>query len=211
MAEIVFYTNPMSRGQIARWMLEEIGVGYDEQVLEWGPAGSASERYRSINPMMKVPTIVRADQVVTEAAAIGLYLADVYPDRGLGPKDDERADYYRWTLFAAGPLEQAVTVRAMGWVVPDDPQKRGMLGFGSFERTVDTLENHLNGCHYVCGERFTMADCYVGSHVDWGLSFGTLPERPAFKTYQESVRQREAYKKAKARDQSLIEQMKKGG
>ncbi len=209
MAEIVFYTNPMSRGQIVRWMLEEIGAGYDEQLLEWGPEGLASARYRAINPMMKVPAIVHDGQIVTEAAAIGLYLADVFPDRELGPREEERADYYRWTLFCAGPLEQAVTANAMGWAAP--PERQGMLGFGSFERTIDALEDHLNGRHYVCGDRFTMADCYVGSHVDWGLAFGTMPERAAFKTYRQRLREREAYKAAKARDNALIEQMKRSG
>ncbi|OXS99471.1 glutathione S-transferase [Notoacmeibacter marinus] len=211
MSKIVFYTNPMSRGQIARWMLEEAGVDYNEQILAYGPAGMAGETYRKINPMAKVPAIVHDGRVVTEAAAIGLYLADVFADRRLGPTDDERAAYYRWVLFSAGPLEQAITSRAMGWDVPDDPQKQGTLGFGSYERTIDALEDHLNGRHYVCGDRFTMADCYVGSHIDWGIAFGTIPERAAFKTYQQRLRKREAYRKAKARDQALIEQMQKGG
>lgn len=205
MSKIVFYTNPMSRGQIARWMLEEAGVEYEEQLLRWGPAGSASESYRAINPMMKVPAIVHDGRIVTEAAAIGLYLADVFPEVGLGPRNEERADYYRWILFCAGPLEQATTSRAMGWEVPDDLQKQGTLGFGNFDRTIDTLEDHLNGRHYVCGDRFTMADCYVGSHIDWGLAFGTIPTRAAFQTYQERLRQRPAYRKAKARDQRLID------
>lgn len=207
---IVFYTNPMSRGQIARWMLEEIGEAYREELLAWGPSGSASQAYRAINPMMKVPAIVHDGQVVTEAAAIGLYLADVFHDRQLGPRPDERADYYRWILFCAGPLEQAVTSRAMGWEVPQEGRMQGMLGFGSFERTVDTLDAHLAGRDYVCGDRFTMADCYVGSHVDWGLSFGTLPDRPSFRAYQQRLQEREAYRKAKARDQALIEQAQTG-
>ena len=210
MAPIILYTNPMSRGQIARWMLEEIGEAYEERILAFGPAGSASDEYRAVNPMMKVPAIVHDGQVVTEAAAIGLYLADVFADRRLGPEPRERADYYRWTLFCAGPLEQAVTSRAMGWELPDDRQKQGMVGFGSVERTIGTLEAHLGGRGFVCGDRFTMADCYVGSHVDWGLAFGTLPDRPAFRAYQQRLQQRAAYRKAKARDQALIEQMNAG-
>lgn len=207
---IIFYTNPMSRGQIARWMLEETGEPYEERLLEWGPGGSASSEYRAINPMMKVPAIVHDGRVVTEAAAIGLYLAEIFAGRGLAPRPDERADYYRWTLFCAGPLEQAVTARAMGWEVPEDGRKRGMLGFGDFERAVGTLEAHLDGRSHVCGDRFTMADCYVGSQVDWGLAFGTLPDRPAFRAYQQRIQQRDAYRKAKARDQALIGQAQPG-
>lgn len=208
MSDLVFYTNPMSRGQIVRWMLEEIGVDYEQHILPWGKEGSASADYRAINPMSKVPAIVHDGRVVTEAAAIGFYLADTFADAKLGPSsDDERAAYYRWTLFAAGPVEQAVTARSMGWEVGDDPQRQGMVGFGSYDRTMDVLESHLSACHYVCGDRFTMADCYVGSQVMWGLAFGTMPKRPAFETYADRVRQREACKKAKAIDEALIAKM----
>ncbi|ETX16231.1 glutathione S-transferase [Roseivivax halodurans JCM 10272] len=210
MSGIDFYTNPMSRGQIARWMLEEIGQPYVEHLLDWGPEGTASAGYRAVNPMMKVPCIVHEDAVVTEAAAIGLYLAHRFPEAELGPRGDEIAPYYRWILFSAGPVEQAVTARAMGWEVPGDRQKQGMLGFGSFERTVDALAGQLEGRDYVCGDRFTMADCYVGAQVDWGLNFGTLPERDAFVTYAERVRARPASKKARARDTELIEAAQAG-
>jgi glutathione S-transferase len=84
-----------------------------------------------------------------------------------------------------------------------------MVGFGSFERTLDTLEAHLDGREWTCGERFTMADVYVGSQVDWGLTFGTIPPRPAFAAYAERLQAREAYKEAKAIDHALIQEMKK--
>lgn len=167
MADYTFYFNPMSRAQIARWALHEAGADYDPVLVEWTdkPAGLLEA-----NPLGKLPTIVHHhrghDHVVTEAAAICHYLAEMSaPD--LLPRDEEKADYFRYLFFAAGPVEQAVTSKAMGWSV-DEPQKQGMVGFGSYERAIDAFEAMLEGRDYVCGERFTMADIYVGSQIDWG-------------------------------------------
>lgn len=204
MSGIIFYTNPMSRGQIARWMLEEIGQPYEERLLAWGPEGTGGAAYRAVNPMGKVPAISHDGQVVTEAAAIGLYLAHRFPEAGLGPREDEVGAYYRWTVFGAGPLEQAVTNRAMGWEAPDDPQKQSLLGYGSFARCTDTLAAHFAENSYACGARFTMADCYIGAQVDWGLQFGSLPAHSALEAYAERLRARPAYARAKARDAELM-------
>jgi glutathione S-transferase len=208
MAEYTFFTNPMSRGQIVRWALHEAGAEYDQVLVDW--ANKPAELLAA-NPMGKVPTIIHhavgGDRAISEGAAICAYLADAHPLHELAPRDSERADYYRWMFFAAGPLEQAVITKAMGWTVPDDRQ--GMVGFGSFERTLDTLEAHLDGREWVCGDRFTMADVYIGSQVDWGLTFGTIPPRPAFAAYAERLQAREAYKEAKAIDHALIQEIKR--
>jgi glutathione S-transferase len=200
--KLIFYTNPMSRAQIARWMLEEVGAPYEQVLLEYGLEMNA-EAYRKINPMAKVPAIKHGDHVVTEAAAICLYLADAFPAAGLAPIVSDRAAYYRWILFAAGPLEQAVTTKSLGWQ-PEDIQQQGRLGFGSFERTLDVLEGFLDGRRFVCGDRFTAADVYLGSHVDWGITFKTIPSRPALERYIAPLRERDAYKRAKAIDSELI-------
>jgi glutathione S-transferase len=205
MAEYTFYTNPMSRGQIARWALHEANAGYEQVLVDWGdkPADLLSA-----NPMGKVPTIVHHhgghDHVVTEAAAICHYLAEMTAPHLL-PREHEKADYFRWLFFAAGPLEQAVLARAMGWDVP--PEREGMAGFGTYERTVDALDGWLAGRDYVCGDRFTMADVYVGSAVDWGLQFGTLPTRTSFEAYAARFRERDAYTAGKAIDGKLIAEM----
>jgi glutathione S-transferase len=194
---IEFWTNPMSRGQIAHWMLEELGQPYSINWLEWGPNGNKSADYLAINPMGKVPTIRHAGKVVTEAAAICLYLADAFPQAKLKPVNaGELADYYRYTFFAAGPVEQAVTSRALGWQVPEG--RDGMAGFGSFDAAIGALEQLLTGRDYVCGSTFTAADVYVGSTVDWGLMFKSIPTRPAFEDYAARLRERPAYKSAKA-------------
>lgn len=206
---IDFYTNPMSRGQIARWALEEVGAPYTEHLLGFGPEMKSSE-FLAINPMGKVPAIVHDGQVVTEAAAICAYLTDAFPDAGLQPSADERADYYRWLFFAAGPVEQAITAHHMGWT-PEGPEKEGTVGFGSYERTSTALAEMLSTRDYVCGDRFTGADLYVGAQVDWGDTFNSLPKHPAFDAYAARIRARPAYKKAKARDGELIAAMKRGG
>ncbi len=201
MSSLIFYTNPMSRGQIARWALEEAGAAYEQRIVEYGP-DMKGEAYRAVNPMGKVPAIVHDGRVVTECAAICAYLADAFPQAGLAPLPGERADYYRWMFFGAGPLEQAITNRSMGWEGPED--KQAMLGYGHFDLVVDALAGWLDSRDYICGDRFTAADVYVGAQVDWGLMFGTLPDRPAFSAYAGRLRARPAYIRAKAIDNALI-------
>lgn len=201
MAKIDFYTNPMSRGQIARWALHEAGADYEQHLLDYGTTMKAPE-YLAINPMGKVPAIVHDGKVVTECAAICAYLADAFPAAGLQPTADERADYYRWMFFAAGPVEAAITNRMLGVEVP---QEREMsAGYGNYDHMVLALEGALSGKDFICGNRFNAADIYVGSQVDWGLQFKTLPSNPAFTAYAERLRERPAYKASKAIDGALI-------
>ena len=208
MADFTFFTNPMSRGQIARWALHEAGADYEQVLVPWDDKPAA---LLDANPMGKVPTIVHhsgtGDHVVTEAAAICAYLAEACPKADLYPTDDEAADYYRWLFFAAGPVEQAITARNMGWEVPEG--REGMAGFGSYERTISALDSHFAENDFVCGDRFTMADVYVGSQVDWGLTFGTMPPEESFVAYAEMLQDRAAYKAAKKIDGDLIAAAKK--
>jgi len=198
---LTLYTNPMSRGRIARWMLEEVGTAYDTVVLEYATTMKAPDFLR-VNPMGKVPAIVHDGQVVTEGAAICCYLADVFPAAGLGPTDAERAAYYRWIFFAAGPVEAAVTDRALGVEVPAD--KRAMVGYGDFDTLVDTLEAAVSATPYLAGDRFTAADVYAGSQLAWGLMFATLPKRPAFEEYVARINARPAAVRAREIDDALM-------
>jgi glutathione S-transferase len=207
-SDIIFYHNPMSRGQIIRWMLEEVGAPYDTEILDYA-SSMKSDEYRKINPMMKVPAIVHKGRVVTEGAAICAYLADVYPEAGLAPREEEKADYYRWMFFAAGPLEQAVTNNFLGLKTTEEQSRT--VGYGSYDLAVNTLSDHLAGRDYVCGSRFTAADVYVGSQVMWGTQFGTLPKLDNFLDYSERLGQREAYKRGKDEDNQLISEMQAAG
>jgi glutathione S-transferase len=192
---ITFYTNPMSRGRIVRWMLEEVGEPYETVILDYGTTMKAPE-YLAVNPMGKVPAIKHGNVVVTEGAAICAYLADIFPDKGLAPPSASqlRGAYYRWLFFAAGPVEAAVTAKSMGLLAPAD--KKTMAGYGSYEETIDALESAVGRGPYICGEQFTAADVYVGSQIGWGLMFGSIEKRPAFEQYVGRLMARPAAKRA---------------
>lgn len=187
--DLIFYTNPMSRGRIVRWMLEEVGAPYDTQLLEYGTTMKAPE-YLAINPMGKVPAIRHGDVVVTECAAICAYLADAFAGAELAPPAHQRGAYYCWMFFAAGPLEAAVLNRSLGFEVSAEQEMTA--GYGNFDRVLDTLESAVAGGGYVAGERFTAADVYIGSQIGWGMEFGTIAPRPAFEAYFEQLASRPA-------------------
>lgn len=198
---LTFYTNPMSRGQIIRWMLEETGADYAEEVLDYGPQMKSAE-YLAINPMGKVPSIKHGDAVVTECAAICAYLADAFPDAGLAPPPDQRADYYRWLFFTAGPVESAATNKSLGFETNEEQQR--MAGFGTYDLTMQVLDELMGSRDYVCGDQFTAADVYVGSQIDFGLQFGSFPSTENFNQYAERLRARPAYQAAKQKDIALM-------
>ncbi|MBX3270768.1 MAG: glutathione S-transferase family protein [Sandaracinaceae bacterium] len=199
--ELVLYTNPMSRGRIARWMLEEAAVPYRAEVVEYGKS-MRTDAYLAINPMAKVPALVRGDEVVTECAAICAWVADAYPEAGLLPAPADRAAYYRWLFFAAGPVEAAVVNRSLGFEVP--PDKRGRVGYGDYASMLDTLCYAVSRAEYVAGDRFSAADVYVGAQVAWGLRFGTLEARPELTAYWGRLATRDAYLRATALDDALV-------
>jgi glutathione S-transferase len=201
--ELVFYTNPMSRGRIVRWMLEEVGQPYRTELLEYGTTMKAPE-YLAINPMGKVPALRHGATVVTECAAICCYLADAFPDAGLAPPpgDRLRGPYYRWLFFAAGPVEAATSNKALGLEVP--AERRAMIGYGSLAEVMTALEAAVAGRDYLVGDSFTAADVYLGSHIGWGMSFGALEKRPAFERYFARISTRPAAIRAREIDDALI-------
>jgi glutathione S-transferase len=201
--KLTFYTNPQSRGRIVRWILEEVGVPYQTEVLEYGTTMKSPE-YLAINPMGKVPAIRHGEQIVTECAAICAYLADAFPEAELAPPTGDRASYYRWMFFAAGPVEAAVTNRSMDVIVPDD--KRGMVGYGSFDLVIDTLAQAVTASPYIAGDKFSAADVYVGSQIGFGLQFGSIEKRPEFEKYWARISERDAYRRAADKDNALIAQ-----
>lgn len=203
--ELVFYTHPMSRGRIARWMLEEIGQPYRTELMDHGTSMKSAE-YLAVNPMGKVPAIRHGEAIVTECAAICAYLADAFPEAGLAPAHGsrERGPYYRWLFFAAGSVEAAVINKVLNVTIPDDPRMRGMVGYGSLEAVLDTLEGAVSKTEYLAGDRFSAADLYVGSHLGWGLQFGTIPKRPAFEAYAGRLYGRPAAVRARAIDDALL-------
>lgn len=202
MTQLTFYTNPMSRGRIVRWMLEEIGVPYEAKELDYGTTMKSAE-YLAVNPMGKVPAIVHDGVVVTETPAICAYLAEAFPAAGLLPQTPaEKAAYYRWLFFASGPVEQAISLKMLNVEMTEQWQKS--FGCGKPEDTFTNLAQALGKTPYICGERFTAADVYVGLHIGFGMQFGGLPQLPEFVAYWEQISQRPAKLKADEIDNALM-------
>ena len=208
MAEYTFFTQPMSRGQTARWALHEVAADYQQALVNLADKPAA---LLAANPMGKVPVLIHhadeGDHVVTEGAAICHYLAEMHPAAGLLPRDAEMADYFRWLFFAAGPVEAAITAAALKFELSADQGR--LAGWGSLERTVAALEGHFRNHEFVCDTRFTMADVYLGSCIDWGMTFGVIPPLPGLVAYAERCRARPAFKAAKAIDNALIAEGRK--
>ena len=184
-------------------MLEELGQPYETEII--GYDQMKSDSYLAINPMGKVPAIKHRGHVVTESAAICAYLADVFPEAGLGPREDEKADYYRWLFYAAGPVEQAVTNHFAKF--DPAPEQGRMFGYGSYDTVVAVLDELFSLRNHVCGDRFTAADVYVGSAILWGTQFGTLPQRDSFARYAATLKARDAFQRAWAKDDEAVVQM----
>ena len=199
-SDLVFYTNPMSRGRIVRWMLEEVGQPYETVILTYDDTMKGAD-YLRINPMGKVPALRHKSAVVTECAAICAYLADAFPNAGLAPPTDRRAAYYRWMFFAAGPVEAAVSAKSLGFE-PSEEQER-TVGFGSMQRVLDALEQAVKDAPYLAGNDFTAADVYAGSQIGWGMQFGSMEKRPAFVDYWERISSRPAKIRADEIDGAL--------
>ncbi|MBA3667908.1 MAG: glutathione S-transferase family protein [Sphingomonas sp.] len=204
MAELKFYTNPMSRGQTIRWMLEEVGEPYETEILGYGDSMKA-DPYLAINPMGKVPAIVHNGHVVTEVAAICCYLADAFPQAGLAPGPKNRSDYYRWTFFTSGPIEAAFSNKAVGW--EPTPERQRMFGYGNYDLAIATLEKALEGKQYIASDRFSAADLFVGANVNYMLEFKLLEPKPVFTDYAARMTDRDAYRRAKEIDGKLIAEM----
>lgn len=201
--EIVFYTHPMSRGRVARWMLEEVGRPYRTEIMGYGES-MKGEAYRAINPMGKVPALRHGDTVVTETAAICTYLADAFPEAGLAPSPGSalRGPYYRWIFFGAGPLEAVITNTALGVVVP--PERERMMGYGTPSAAFDAVEAAVSATEYLAGPGFTVADLYLGSQLGWGMMFGMIEKRPAFERYVGRLQGRAAAVRAREIDDALL-------
>jgi len=188
--ELVFYTNPMSRARLVRWMLEEVGQPYRTEILEYGTTMKGPD-YLAINPMGKVPAITHKGKVVTECAAICAYLADAFPDAGLAPPITERADYYRWLFFAAGPFDAAIVDKALGRSIP--PERAAMVGYSGLDAVVGAIADALEGRAFIAADHFTAADCYVGACLSFHMRFATIERKPVFTAYVERLEARPAY------------------
>jgi glutathione S-transferase len=199
---ITFYHNPMSRGRIAHWMLEEAGAPYEIKRVDFEKMEHKSKDFLAVNPMGKIPAIVHRGTVITESAAICAYLADAFPERGLSPAldDPKRGTYLRWLFFGAGCVEPAIVDHMFSRPAPSRPSA---LGYGNYPDTVNTLEQAITPGPFVLGDRFSAADVYLGSAIGWGLMMKALEPRPAFGAYLARLSERPAYKRFTAQNEEM--------
>lgn len=197
---IVLYHHPYTRAANVVWMLEELGVPYELRYVDTAQGEQKSEALLALNPMGKVPVITDGDVVVSESAAIGLYLADRYSSGTLAPKFDDpaRGTYLRWSLFAPSVIEPGSLAKASGWDF-----RPGNAGWGDHEAMLSTIEAALSKGDWLLGDRFTMADVIFGGTLRYMLRFKMIEPREAFVAYAERLGARPAAKRSEARNYAV--------
>lgn len=196
--EIVFYHNPQSRAAMVHLMLEECGANYRIVPIDFSKRENKTPEFLKLNPMGKLPTIVHRGVVVTETPAIIAYLADIHPQANLAPPvgDPARGTYYRWLFFGGSCFEPALLDTATNRPAPEP----GMAGYGSYESVLGALRTALTPGPWLLGDRFSAADVYVGSELNWAMMFGApnLKGEKVFDDYVARLTARPAYKKVSA-------------
>ncbi len=201
MTDLTLYTNPMSRGRIARWMLEEVGEPYDTVLLDYGTTMKGAD-YLAINPMGKVPAIVHDGALVTEQGAVYAYLADLYPEAGITPAigDPLRGPYLRWLFYYGSSFEPALIDKSL----KREPAPASTSPYGDYETMLKTLTDQLATGPFLLGERFTAADVLWGTALRWTTMFKLVPETPVVTGYIARVTSRPAVARAAKIDADLI-------
>jgi glutathione S-transferase len=202
MAKLTLYHAAPSRSSITHWMLEEIGEPYELHLLNMKNDDQRKPEYLAINPMGKVPALKHGDTIITESAAICAYLADEFPRARLNVPvgDPRRGVYLKWLFFGPSCIEPAITDRAFP---RKEEARRGALGYGDFDTTMDMVANALSQGPYLLGEQFTAADIIIGSTLRWGMMFKLVPERSEFTAYVARLAQRPALQRSEAKDKEL--------
>jgi len=190
---IVLYHHPFSRAATAVWMLEEVGVPYELRFVDMMKGGTKAPEIVALNPMGKLPILTDGDAVVTESAAIALYLADRHAYGRLAPKvdDPKRAAYLRWSFFAPSVIEPGLMAKSAEWTYKD-----WQAGWGSYDAMITAMEEAVTGREYLLGDTFTMADVVFGGTLRFMLMFKMVAPRPSFNAYAERLGARPALKRA---------------
>jgi glutathione S-transferase len=200
---VVLYHHPFSRAANVVWMLEEVGAPHELRWVDIMAGGQKAPEILALNPMGKLPILTDGDVVVTESAAIGLYLADRYAPGRLAPTLDDpaRGTYLRWSLFAPSVVEPGSMAKMAGWTF-----KEGQAGWGSYDAMLAAMEGAVTGRDFLLGDTFSMADVIFGGTLRYMLAFKMVEARPAFTAYAERLGARPALKRAEARNAALAEE-----
>ncbi|MBK8010918.1 MAG: glutathione S-transferase family protein [Deltaproteobacteria bacterium] len=200
---ITLFHHPYSRAANVVWMLEEVGIPYDLRFVDMMAGAHKTPEMLALNPMGKLPILIDNETVVTESAAIGLYLADRYAYGTLAPRHDEpqRGMYLRWSFFGPSVIEPAVMAKAGGWVY-----KEGQAGWGSYSAMLDASEAAIRDRKFVLGDQFSMVDCLFGGTLRYMLTFKLIEPRPAFVSYVARLDERPAHKRSLERNAAIREE-----
>ncbi len=196
-----FYHAPFSRAFGVFWLLEELGVDYERVQIDIRADGGTDEDYRRIQPSKKVPAIEHDGVIVTERAAITLYLADAFPEAGLAPAigDPMRPAYLTWNVYSDSVFDPVLCAHAHGLKYGNNDYP-----FGLFDDMMANLDRHLSRNEYAAGSRFTAADTQLGAAMSYTMNvMKLLPERPAFKAYTDRIEARPAFQATSKRDYEL--------
>jgi len=198
---IVVYHHPFSRAANVPWMLDELELPYELRFVDLMKGEQKTAEILALNPMGKLPILVDGDAVVTESAAIALYLADRYGYGRLAPRADDpaRATYLRWALFAPSVIEPGAVAKAGGWAF-----REGSAGWGSYDAMMATIEGAVTNRDYLLGTEFSMADVVFGGTVRYLIGFKMIEPRPALTAYAERLGARPALKRAEARNAAVV-------
>jgi glutathione S-transferase len=202
MADLTLYHASPSRSSIVLWMLEELGQPYDVKLIKLSEGDNLKPDFLAVNPMGKVPALDHKGTVITESAAICTYLADEFPQAKLNVPvgTPRRGLYLKWLFFGPGCFEPAVIDRA---APRKEEARRGMLGYGTFETTMDTVAKAVAQGPWLMGDQFTAADVIIGANIRWGTMFKLVPERPEFSAYAGRIAARPAAQRAEAKDKEF--------
>jgi glutathione S-transferase len=202
---ITLFYAPHSRATTARILLDELGAQYRMHVLDLKKGEQRQQDYLSVNPMGKVPAILHGDTLVTEQAAVYLYLADLYPEAGLAPAigDPLRGEYLRWMVFFGSCLEPAITDSAL----KREPAQPSLCPYGDIGTMLATVTDHLQRGPYLLGERFSAADLLWGASLHWILAFQLLEENPVLRAYTDRICGRPIVKAAFAADETMAAEL----
>ena len=197
---LTLYYHPYSRAAGTVWALEEAGVPYDLQVVDIMKGEQKRPDVVSKNAMGKVPTLVDGDLVVSEAAAIALYLADRYASGQLAPAldDPRRGTYLRWSFFAPSVIEPAVMTKHSGWEVKDSA-----AGWGTYDTMLAAAEGAIGRGPFLLGEQFSMADVVFGGTLRFMIGFKQIEPSPAFTAYVGRLDARPAALRAEAKNAQM--------
>jgi len=200
---ITLYHHPFSRAAATLWTLEEIGQPYELEFVDIMKGAQKQPPVVDLNPMGKIPVLVDGDVVVTENAAIALYLADRYSSGTLAPRldDPRRGTYLRWSLFAPSVIEPGSMAKNSGWEF-----KPGAAGWGDYPAMIKAMEHAIAGRDYVLGDAFSIADVVFGGTIRFMLQFGMLEASPAFSAYAARLGARPACQRADARNAAITKE-----